>query len=367
MVSAPALVSAPVRLREMSLDDYEQVAALGVRYGFPRRSAEEWRHLWVNNPVWHKGWPIGWVLENTWGRVVGSIGSIPLEYELDGQPLIAAAGWELVVDEDYRAYAAVLLDELFHQPNVDLWLNTMVNRKASHVYSLFDAPRVPAGEWDRAAFWITGYRGFSRSVLEKRGTRLATALSWPASAALWARDFVRRANRVTASGEYEVRRESSFDDRFDAFWSHLRDRRRGVLLAVRTRAALEWHFRYHLPRKDVWIWTASRSGRMVAYAIFYRMDRPRVHLRRVRFVDYQHLEDEERSLAPLLARMLETCRREGIHMLEDLGCSMRCPFAPHRRELPSWLFHYRASTGLETALSGPARWQPTLFDGDSSL
>ena len=367
-MSAAAPSRGRVRLRELSFDDYEQVAALTSRYGLGGRTEEDWRHFWVNNPAWRKGWPLGWVLENSEGRVVGHMGSIPLAYELDGRPLVVSAGRAWVVDEEYRAYASLLLDELFHQPGVDLWLNTTVNRHAAPLYALFDSPPVPAGHWERAAFWITNYRGFAQSALRTRVPKLAGALSGPAGAALWTKDFLARANRRMASDTtYEIQLEQGFDGRFDAFWFELREKHDGILRAVRSRAVLEWHFAHHLRRGQVWIWTASRDGRMVAYAIFYRKDKAALSLARVRFVDFQSLDDHAPSFRPMLTRMLDVCRAEGIHVLEDMGCAMTDCRAPHERTLPSWLFHYQASAALAETLRDPLRWQPTLFDGDSSL
>ena len=54
-------------------------------------------------------------------------------------------------------------------------------------------------------------------------------------------------------------------------------------------------------------------------------------------------------------------------MLEDVGCSLPGVRAPHQRTLPSWLFYYKASPALVQQLADPAVWQPSLFDGDSSL
>lgn len=353
-----------VHLREMSFDDHDQVTALTARYGLGRRSADEWRHVWLGNPEYREGWPLGWVLENAKGRVVGSFSNVPLAYEFEGRRLRAVTGRAWVVDADYRAWAMLLLDEFFQQPNVDLFLNTTVNKLALPAYRMFDSPPVPAGRWDESAFWITNYTGFARSAIAARGWKVP---AFAAGLALRARDIVRGANRVKQSRDYEVRLHSGFDDGFDAFWQALREKRRSLVLAVRSRAALEWHFRYHLERGNVRIVTASCDGCMVAYSIFYRKDKSDYGLKRMRIVDYQHLEDDEATFAPMLARMLAECRRERVHMLEDLGCSISAVVAPHHRKLPSWLFHYKASAALSERLNNPAVWRPTLFDGDSSL
>jgi hypothetical protein len=42
--------------------------------------------------------------------------------------------------------------------------------------------------------------------------------------------------------------------------------------------------------------------------------------------------------------------------------------APHLRQLPSWLYFYKArSSDLEKELQNPDVWDPSQFDGDASL
>ena len=174
---------AHVALRGAEFSDYPQIAEVTARCGLRIRDYEEWLHVWLNNPEYRHGWPIGWVLENRAGRIVGSVGNIPLRYELGGRSLLASAGRSWVVDEEYRGYAMLLLDEFFNQPGVDLYFNTTVNRHAVEAFRMFDSPEVPRGQWDRSAFWITGYRGFAASALRAKGWKLAAPLSFPAGAA----------------------------------------------------------------------------------------------------------------------------------------------------------------------------------------
>jgi len=42
--------------------------------------------------------------------------------------------------------------------------------------------------------------------------------------------------------------------------------------------------------------------------------------------------------------------------------------APYRRRLDSWMYFYKANRpALEEKLKSPEVWEPSLFDGDSSL
>jgi hypothetical protein len=356
-----------VALREAEFSDYPQIAEVTARCGLGIRAYEEWLHVWLKNPEYRHGWPIGWVLENRAGRIVGSFGNVPLRYELDGRSLLATASRSWAVEKEYRGYASLLLDEFFNQPGVDLYFNTTVNRHSVEALRTFDSAEVPRGQWDRSAFWITGYRGFAASALRAIGWKLAAPLSFPAGAALRVRDAI--AEPRLAKTTIEVREENAFDDRFDAFWDELRTRRPPILLGARTRAALQWHFEYPLRRKQAWVLTVSHGSRLIAYSIFYREDQADIGLKRVRLVDRQCLVDSVAVPAPdaMLARMLEICRREGVHMLEDVGCTVDSVRAPHRRALPSWLFYYKASSRLTATLSDPALWRPSLFDGDSTL
>lgn len=367
---SPIRVPAKLKLREAAFADYPQISEVTARCGLRMRDYEEWRHVWCNQPEFPAGWPIGWVLENGAGRVVGSVGNIPLAYELGGRKLRAAASHNWVVDEEYRGYALLLIDEFFNQANVDLFFSTTVNREAVEAYRMFDSPEVPRGNWDRAAFWITNYRGFAESALREKGWKFAAALSFPVGAALRIRDGF-SGTRLNATG-IEVREETGFDQRFDVFWERLRAKNREILLGTRTREALQWHFENSLRRNETYILTVSEgsrpeSSRIVAYSIFYRKDAPEVDLKRVRLVDYQCLNGDRRHLEAMLAKMLTICRRDRVHMLEDVGCTIDAVRAPHVRTLPSWLFYYKANGPLVETLRDPAMWRPSLFDGDSTL
>src|SRR5204863_450722 len=73
-------------VRQAYFGDYEQIAAAEAASGLTPRPGEEWLHLWRDNPAYQslRDWPIGWVLEDECGRIVGSIGNIPLLFHLGG-------------------------------------------------------------------------------------------------------------------------------------------------------------------------------------------------------------------------------------------------------------------------------------------
>lgn len=362
-----------VAVREARFDDYAKIASLQARYDLEAGSYQEWSHLWINNPVYRgrDWWPIGWVLEAADHEIVGYIGNIPLQYEFQGRSLLAATGRAFVVDSQHRSHSFMLLDRYFRQPKVDLHLNTTVNAQAISAYGIFRALRVPVGEWDQSAFWITNHRGFVESLLKSRSTPLASLLSFPISLAPRLRELLSQ-RKLKVNHAVQVEYGSGFDERFDTFWADLKKNNRR-LLAVRDRETLEWHFRNSLLRDRIWILTVGTAARLDAYAIFYRDDNPKFDLKRMRLVDFQALNGDHHLLPPILARALQRCRAEGIHMLEVIGY---CPekretvngAIPYRRQLPSWMYFYRTKNReLAEQLKSADVWDPSGFDGDSSF
>jgi hypothetical protein len=117
------------------------------------------------------------------------------------------------------------------------------------------------------------------------------------------------------------------------------------------------------------------SSGLAAYAVFLRQDQPELGLTRVRLADFKYLEEETgpAQLTAMLQTAIDRCRRDCIHMLEIIGLAPSLEreterLSPYRRDLPSWLYFYKANdSDLAEKLKNAAVWEPSLFDGDSSL
>ena len=370
----PARHPKNVNLRLAGFEDYAPIASLAARYNLQFEAFEAWQHLWINNPAYQavrNNWPTGWVLEDSKRDIVGYFGNIPLECEFRGQKLLTSTGRAWVVDAAYRAYAMLLLDSHLSDKSVELFLNPTLNSKASAAFTSANVRRVPVGEWDQSAFWITNYRGFAASALSAKGMRMANVLRVPLAACLRMRDFTKQ--RWHIEQDCHLERCSRFDERFDTFWEQLRKRNSHQLLSVRSRAALQWHFEYALREERAWVLASAEGDRINAYSIFYRNDNPAIGLKRIRLADYQSLEGSTAALLPMLDWALRRCRKERIDVLENIGfqpCGSTIvgDLAPYKRQLPNWIYYYKArSKALEEALSDPAVWSPSAFDGDASL
>jgi len=364
-------------LRVATFEDYEAIAALLRRNGLQMATYEDWKEKFTANPVYREvsgDWPIGWVLESDSGGVVGALGNIPTSYRLGSRSLLAATAGDWAVDEAYRAYSLMLLQRLTKQPNADLLLCTTVSANSERGYRAFDWSKVPVGKWNKSSFWITNYTKFAKNLLRIRRAPLAGALAYPIAGVLFLRERFTDSEESKLSGpmpEVELRHE--FDDGFDVFWNLYASEKSEMLLAVRTREMLTWHYRRALKARSLWIVTASRNGCMVGYGVADRSDSADGSVKRTRILDLPILKGHEDVAARILASIIHKCRQDGIELLENTGCWLEgqrnLPItAPSHRTLPSWTFYYKVPDAqLNERLRDASVWGPTSFDGDASI
>lgn len=373
-ISPPPSRLAPPRLRLARLEDYPQIQHLEAAYLDATLSADEWPRLWLDNPLWPRlgsHFPIGWVLEDASGLVVGSLSGIPSLYRFRGQELVCVSTRAWVVRSEYRSFAPWLIEEFLNQPGVDLFIGTTANQNAAPIFSTF-ATRVPVGDWETIAYCLTGYRGFARKALQKRRIPLARPLALPIAAALWLKDALSPKPLRAVSSTVVVTAADSFDSRFDLFWDELVRQNPEKLLAARDSQSLAWHYAIAMRKKRILILTAVRHGLLRAYCVLIRQEgKEAIH--RMRLNDYQTVEPETDLLPELLRAAVKLCVAEGYEALEHHGCGlpkMRSfdQFAPRRWKLANWPFYYHtANPKLAAELCRPEIWDPSTFDGDASI
>lgn len=372
--SSKPLARSRTRIRPARFDDYEQIVRLEAVLKSEPPSAGEWRMFWQGSPLWPKlgkSWPIGWVVETAAAEIIGCIGNIPLMYRFRGESLIAASARGWVVEPNHRGTFAVrLLVEHLDQAGVDLSINTTVGPMALACGDRF-TNRIPAGDWETIAYYITGYRAFATRALQKLNVPLAPALGPLAGAVLWLKDVPLNKKFSKACSSFVIEATDRFDSRFDAFWDELLRQKADTLLAARDSATLSWHFALPMSLGRIWILTASRNSHLRAYCIFIRHDHGD-ELRRVRLVDYQTIDPDVDLLPDFLRTALQRCVAESVCVLDKAGVGMAktCvfdEFAPYRRK-QSWPFFYRASdSALADELRQPEVWDPSEYDGDATL
>jgi acyl transferase domain-containing protein len=364
-------LQAATDVREASLAEYEKIAALIYRNGLDTKTREEWEHLWINNPVYKRveNWPIGWVAQDG-AEIVGFLGNIPVSYHFKGRQVLASSLHAFSLDVSHRGHGLILLNRLLQSPpEVEYFVGTTANANSSKVLDRLGVGRIPVGDWENSAFWITNYDGFVSSAVVRKGWH--GSLAGSASIALSMYDKVSKTPWPRQN--HPLHQQTGFDERFDIFWRELQLAYPNRFLATRSRDVLDWHFKFSLAQNRAWIVTHEVGARVLAYAIFHRQDHREINLKRVRLVDCQTLPESADALPSLLAWGLEQCRAQGIHMLEAFGFRPDKQqaidrLAPRRRKLPSWTyFHKTSSPALRLEMQDPQIWDPSQFDGDASL
>jgi hypothetical protein len=360
-------------VRTAKFEDYAAIVVLMRRYGLPTKPREEWRHVWERNPVLTRRTetlPLGWVLENN-GKVVGFLGNIPTFCSFVGRRLLATTANAWVVDEPYRSQSIALLKHYLRQKEIDLFLNTTAGVASGRLWEALGAKRLPLPSYGDVLFWTTAPREVVRALLISKNIPTPEILSFPLSLLLRIRLLVRSTKRTRAQ---VVREVVGFDSRFDDFWEELR-LSSSKLLSWRDAETLNWHFKYALAGNRARILTLEASGRITAYAVLCRQDKPELSLKRYSLADLQCLDSSATAYAcgKLLEHSFELCRQEGVHLLEAIGFapekrSVLESFAPFKRKMGSWPFYFKSrDTAIESALSPATAWDPSAYDGDGSL
>jgi hypothetical protein len=361
-------------LRVARFDDYAAIGALTRATAMPMRSERDWRAMWTENPLWTRlaeRWPIGWVLDDGGGRIVGFILSVPSLYRFRGRDLLCADGRAWAVLPEYRGLALWLMDEHLNQPGVDLFI-LRVGPPVAPTAELL-SHRVPIGEWQQVPYWVVDYRSFARTVLRNKRVPLADLLAGPAAALLSFRDFV--AARALPSGDASVAIEAvpDFDGRFGEFWNELVRGRPETLLGLRDRATLAWIYAAPRRRGRVRIFTASRAGLLRAYAVFMTVDEPEENRRLMQLAEYQNIDERTDHVYGLIRAALDGCAATGASVLEYWGAGLPKTrsldaYAPYSHGLACWPFYYRTNdAALATELARAEVWDPSMFDGQAPL
>jgi hypothetical protein len=348
-------------------------------YKLETKPAEEWRHLWESNPEFARvggDWPIGWLLEDAHDHIIGYVGNIPVAYEFQGKRLTAAATHAWVVDAAHRRSTIALVHRYFSQKNVDLFIDASANYEAGKIFEAMHGHRIPSPRSDIALFWVTDHSRFVSSLLKRKGLPDAPVPRYLAGGLMWGATEARRRwqSLWSSSGSSggQIQLIAQFDERFDDFWERLKFAR-DVILCVRDRRTLTWHFSHALARGEAWIFVVSDGSSICGYSIFLRQDNRALGLKRLRLVDVQVLPGREDTLGHMISAALVKCRAEGLHMLESVGFGGATrrfleAQAPYRRRLPAWMFFYKArDQRLDQELSSAVQWDVCSYDGDGSL
>ena len=330
--------------------------------------------LWKQNPNWSqfKKVPIGWVMENASGKIVGTLSNLHSVYMLNGVKIKAGIASSLAVDKEYRGESLALISKFLFQKDVDLVINSTANLKVEKIFKAFKALPVPVAKYDEVLFWIIDYNNFVKQFLEIRSRFKIPLIHYPIAFLLRSLDRLRSKNilKFTTSEIEEVKPN---DKRIDHFWAKLK-REQDKLLAVRDCATLNWHFKQSFKNGLTNILAIKDCKDSISgYVILKRRDPSDQSFSRYQIVDLQVLSNNDDNILKLLEAAMSHCRLKKIDILEIVGFSeaKRKNFyslAPYKRKFGCIPFLYKAQKNeLKKILAYSALWDPCLYDGDASL
>jgi hypothetical protein len=367
-----------VLLREARFEDFPEISAMNSRLGQGPDSLENWHRLWRDNPAirsFNAPSRIGWLLEDS-GRIVGFLGSIPLQYEFRGAPLVAAATCRFAVEPQYRAFSHLLVMAFFRQKEIQLFIDSSATPAAGKIMVAAKAQVLPQKTYESILFWVLNPRRYSAYALRKMGLtgtavwlgRVLGQLVLQAASLFWNR----RPPASTAG--LEVRNEplSSLGDRFEQFVDTI-SHRQTQLLARRSSEILLWHFEAPQNRRPVSLFTCYRNGQMSGYLVLRFYEESQEGLKRSVVADLLVQDDDPTIVAALLRAALDQAQKAGADVLEVVGFPMKireCLFRwrPYSRSLPANPFYFKAQEKkLHEALQQEVAWYACPYDGDSTL
>lgn len=366
-----------MRVREATVSDWRAIETIrhaGFRIAGPiEGDGSAFAGPWNDHPFGNEfhNVPIGWLLEDRTGRPIGTFSNHWGAYHYQGQFLRAgiASAWAVLPGTE-TTVSLSLLEAYLHQPNVDLLIDTTANIEAGRVMQAMRMRRIPVADLDHCSFWILDYGTFLAAAARKSRIPLPRAAGRVAGAPLNALTWLARMPSRRTSAIESVRR---FDHRFDTFWGALCRTFPQRLTAIRDARTLRWHFRQRLAQDRLAIQILTSGSEIRAYSILAFDPAPPAGRFRARLVDLQFLEPDPVALQPLIKQTLDAAVARKAFVLEVVGFSpeklrLISDFGLHRRRLPSWPFLFKArAPGLAEALTRPATWDPSSYDGDSSL
>jgi hypothetical protein len=355
-----------LRLRAANFEDVHGIGEVQKRNGMGDPDPVVWRSQWEAYPfaAEFRDVPIGWVLENDQGSLVGVLENVHSFFELGGRPIkgVVAARW--AVDQEYRGKSLQLMTTFLRQKGVDLPLIVSAAPTTERLLTAMKIPRIPVPDYATPCFWAVHPRAFAKAALVRRSVPGAALLAWPAGLAMLAGDIFLGRGRGRESST--VRRLQEFDERFDLLWESVKT---GAtrLRAVRTRAVLEWRFRTELRGGKAAIIVAERGATLLGYAVLVRRSGDDLGMELRDVADIQATGDDPATLRDLLLGSIRIAREQGADAVKFMSGTpaKRAPadaLRPYTYRLPIWQLYYRAASELSAALSTADKWDISVFD-----
>lgn len=355
-----------IRVRPSTLADLEGIREVSLRNGLSGFDPEERRRWWLSHPFRKEFQevPMGWVLENDNGTIVGTFSNIHMMYEIDGKRLKCGIAGSWGVDTEFRSSSLLLAMSYLGQKEVDFCLNGSASDVASRLMTAMKAQQVPSEDYDLSYLWIISHQAFAAAALRKRKIPCGGIISYPLGLAL------RTSDSATGRSRYKnanLKRFEEFGTKFDEFWEEMR-RGEGRLRAVRNSAVLEWRFGHALREGHAVVLGFLRGEKLCGYIVLSEKKRENLRLRQFVISDLQALNDSREIIIDLISAAIGATRENGLGALEWQGWNsakrlIARELKPRSYRYPVWPLFYKAmDKDLRGVLSDAKNWDISPFD-----
>jgi len=359
-----------MKIRIAKFDDLKKIKELCIRNNL--KVEKIYKEVWQNFPNFNEfeNVPIGWVIENNEGNIVGVILNLFMNYRLNDKSYKASVVSTWAVDDNYRSDSMNLIFKWIYQKNVDLLVDNRRTERSAKILKSFKFKNVPTKDYEKIIYWVLDYPNFIKSAVKKKLKIKIGPISIIPAAILKFYDFAMNRNKNFNLNKKTLE-VKSFDKKFDLFWDKLP--KNNKFMAERDIASLEWHFARGIKEKRISVLTLFNENNLIGYIVVMRSDNKKIGLKRMKIVDIQTLSNVQENTNDLIGNAIVYARKEGIHILELMGFGKNIreqalKTNPYMRTLSSSPFFYKIiSDKLKNVFSEDVEWDASLFDGDGSL
>ncbi len=364
-----------IKIDEINLKDWNDIQELRTRVGLGGRFGEYQQQLFESNPLLANGkkYSKGWVIKDN-NRIVGFIGSIPLLYRYKNNDIIAATTNSFGVESYYGNFTLQLALTFLNQKNIDLLLNTTANKSAEIIFSYLKTKKIPQKNYNKALFYISDGRSFTKSALMKKKIPriIASSLSLILTPFLF---FIQNRlpsfslNENITIEEIDIK---SIGKDFDDLWIRKTESEPDRLYGYRNSKYLKWHFGF-FEENELTFLCAYKGKILIGYIILRHDEVKEIALKRSKIVDLFVEQDDKNIIDKLISEAYSRSKIKGSSILEMVGFpkNIRDRFKsnkPYSRIFPSWPFLYKAvNSKLKKDLKLEESWYASSFDGDASF
>ncbi len=359
-----------MKIRIAKFDDFEKIKELCVRNNLQVEKIN--KEVWKDFPKFNEfeNVPIGWVLENNEGKIVGVILNLFMNYRLNNKTYKVSVVSTWAVDDDYRSNSMNLIFKWIYQKNVDLLVDNRRSERNSKILKSFKFKNVPTKDYEKIIYWVLDYPNFIKSAIKKKINIQIGLISFIPAIILKFYDLALNRNKKFYLNKKTIEVES-FDQKFDSFWDNLP--KYNKFLAERDSSSLEWHFGQGIKKKRISVLALFNENNLDGYIVIMRSDNKEIGLKRMKIVDIQTSSNIEENTSNLIANAIMYARKQEVHILELTGFGKNIreqalKMNPYIRTLSYSPFFYKIiSEKLKNVFSDEIKWDASLFDGDESL